>query len=60
MNKGIKMIKKIISNYVNSLEIEKEEKIMLKIQLLYDFFQDDYFKETYKNISIIKINNYKY
>lgn len=52
------MIKKIISNYVNSLEIEKEEKISLKIQLLYDFFQDDYFKETYKNISIITIDNY--
>lgn len=52
------MIKKIISNYVNSLEIEKEEKIILKIQLLYDFFQDDYFKETYKNISILTIDNY--
>ncbi len=52
------MIKDIIYNYVNNLDLDKEEKINLRIQLLYDFFQDDYFKGIYKNLSILTINKY--
>lgn len=54
------MIKEIIFNYVSELEIDKEEKKLLRIKLLYDFFQDDYFKKIYKDNAIAVLNNEPY